>query len=245
MKKIILLFLLISVCAAWTACGSDAEDTASSEKGISSEEAVSSQEYSGVIYTTREDGEEGTYILKDHTDKGVLLRERAFVDDILKYELFYLENGQVSNTVFYTVDGEVDYRSEFTRRDNQLVETFTNSDGSHREKIVYNYIDGVRIQSVLQYDDKDVLVFRNTYNYDGAGRLVSEGGELLDGSFVISSYTYYFDAASGVALKLEEVDFDSDYKFKSHEVYKVIDGDIGDLILIERYDENGNSLPLD
>lgn len=241
MKRFLLLLFVINICAAFAACGSDGEQSASSDDDVSFWEETS-EEYSGTVFTTREEYGDGGCILREYTESGVLLCESTYSDDALVSERFYSSNGQAQKAVFYGDGGLVESISTYTVEGNKLTEVAKKEDGTLIESFVYTYQSGNVLSVLEQYDSDGARIFNVWYLYDEGNRLKEEQGFLYNGAAVYSTYTYTYDPASGDIIRSEQVDFDENGVFVSHEVYTVLDDE---MVLTERYDENGNSLPLD
>lgn len=238
MKKLAFLLCLAIFMLCFLAC-EDETDTTESSQPV---EESSEQEYSGTVYTTRVEHDDGTYAIHDYREDGTIAAEKLYEGIALKSESYYGRRGQIERQIDYNKNGTVYLEYRYTAKGKELIAKTYDKNGDCTGKNVNLYDSFDRLESVAVYNIDGQLNETDVYFYDVEGRHSKTESTTYDGDILRSVTTQFFDLANGAVLKEEAILYDVDGRFILHEVYEYR-GD--EIIIIEKYDENGNPLPID
>ncbi len=238
MKKCIVLFFLTLFVFSSAACEKK-EQTANQNEQT---EESAKQEYSGAIYTARTEYEDGTYALRDYREDGVVAAERLFDGKFLKSESFYDLDGQIERQINYKQNGDVLTDTLYTVNDREVVAKGYDSNGAYTGKTVTSFNLNDLVEGVVVYNKDGVLNEEHFYGYDSQLRLIRDEYVSYENDVPCSTIIQTLDPESGEVLREESVQYDASGMFLFHEVYEM-HGD--DVVVVEKYDQNGNSLPIE
>ncbi len=236
MKKILAMFLLSVFVFSFCACNDSAD------KNSTSSVQVEEEEYSGAIFVTRTENEDGGYVLRDYREDGTLAAEHIYGKSaLLSSESFYSQKGQIENQKNYGADGKVASEVKYTVDGRTVSLNSYGDNGKYAGKVVVEYDSFDYIISVKNYNLDDVLGDEILYSYDASGICVRSEDIRYNDGFPYSTLIQIFDSATGKLHTEEAILYTEEGEFLYHEVYEW-QGE--DAVLVARYDANGNALPL-
>jgi len=237
-KKYIILFFLTLFVFSSAAC--EKEEQTYDQSGEIEESAK--QEYSGAIYTVRTEYEDGTYALRDYREDGIIFAERLYDGNFLKSESFYGFDGQLEQQINYRQNGDVLTDTLYTVNGREVIAKGYDKNGAYTGKTVTSLNINDLVESVVVYNKDGVLNEEYFYGYDSQLRCIREESVSYENNIACVTVIQTLDPENGEVLLEETVQYTPFGAFVLHEVYEYRDDDI---ILVEKYDVNGNSLPIE
>ncbi len=235
MKKLTVLLFLTLFVFSFCACKNEEEAPAQSEES-------SVQEYSGALYKSRIEYEDGTYTLRDYREDGTIAAEKLYGGTFLKSESFYDRDGQIQRQINYKQNGDVLTDVLYTINGREVVAMGYDKDGTYTGQTVTTININGLVESVVILNKDGQLNEEHFYAYDTQLRLIKEENISYENDIPCSTVIQTLDPESGDVLREEAVQYTPFGTFLLHEVYEFKDDEI---IIVEKYDENGNPLPIE